>query len=124
LVGAVERARLNGDVREGDVLLSADGEPVSRAEDVLAAIAAAKPRTRLKLELWRERNLQSVTVEVNALAATAGSATARLGQALGIGVEPLSEDKRQELAVGGDYWVDEKQKQAQLTEVGTSASRS
>ncbi len=119
LVGAIERSRLRGDVRVGDVLLAADGSPVSRAEDVLAALAGAKPATRLNLEIWRDRNLQTVTVEVTPnAAAAAGTPTAKLAHTLGFTVQPLSEDKRQELAVGGDYWVDEKQKQAQLTEAG------
>ncbi len=120
LVTDVERGRLRGDVRAGDVILSADGAPVARAEDVLVALAAAKPATRLKLEVWRDRNVHTVSVEASAAdsAATPANARAKLASTFGFTAQALSEDKRYELAVGGDFWVDEKQKQSHLTEAG------
>jgi preprotein translocase subunit SecA len=120
LVATAERGKVRGDLRTGDVILSAEGATLTRVEDLLAAIAAAKPATKLKLEVWRDRQLQTVTVDPieGGNAAPAATAKLKLAAALGATVQNLSEDKRYELAVGGDYWVDEKQKQSHLTEAG------
>ena len=120
LVGAVERERFRDDLRVGDVILSVEGTPVTRREDLQSAVAAAKPGARIKLEVWRDRVPQTVAVQVAAPVAGAApaDAAAKLKAALGITLQRLSEDKRYELAVGGDFWVDEKQKQSHLTEAG------
>ena len=119
-VSEVDRDRMRGDVRVGDVILSANGAPVARNDDLLSALADGKPARRLKLEVWRDRTPQTVSVEASGVepAATPANARAKVAASFGFTAQPLSEDKRYELAVGGDFWVDEKQKQSHLTEAG------
>ena len=55
---------------------------------------------------------------MNAATKQDGEGKNKLLEATGIAVRFLSPEKRYELAVDGDFWVDEKQKQATLTEAG------
>ncbi len=55
---------------------------------------------------------------MNAAAKQDGEGKNKLLEATGISARYLSPEKRYELAVDGDFWVDEKQKQATLTEAG------
>jgi preprotein translocase subunit SecA len=124
-VDRVDSTRVRGDLRPGDVILSADAAPIWRREELAKALAAAKPdpaartpkgseqpRPLVRLQVWRGRGTVSVSLE---LTAPPGSDK---GNTQGVAVHALSEDERITLGVGGDYWVDEKQKQAHLTEVG------
>jgi preprotein translocase subunit SecA len=116
-VTAVDGARVRGDLRVGDVIISANGEPIAGRQGLLAAIGSAKPANRVELQLWRERSAMTVTVEISAVAA-AQPKDDRARDAHGIAIAALSQDERYALGVGGDFWVDEKQKQAHLTEIG------
>jgi preprotein translocase subunit SecA len=116
-VTAVDGARVRGDLRVGDVIISANGEPIAGRQGLLAAIGSTKPANRVELQLWRERSANSVTVEISA-AAAAQPKDDRARDAYGIAVAALTQDERYALGVGGDFWVDEKQKQVHLTEIG------
>ena len=117
----VTQPRMSGDLRVDDIILSVNGSNVRTADDVLAAIKASKNPQKAKLELWRDRRTLTVTLDIPAENAAAQSDAAvknKLLDATGISARFLSPEKRYELAVDGDYWVDEKQKQATLTEAG------
>ncbi len=117
----VTQARMAGDLRVDDVILSVNGSNVRTADDVLAAVNASKSPQKAKLELWRDRRMLTVTLDipaVNTAAKQDGDAKNKLLEATGIAARYLSPEKRYELAVDGDFWVDEKQKQATLTEAG------
>jgi preprotein translocase subunit SecA len=110
--GGVLVVAVNGDVfspalQPQDVLLSVAGAAVAHPNDVKAALAGMKSAGKVKFEFWRDAKAHNVTIEVpgpDALSALT------LGE--------LESDSRYDLRVGGDYWVDEKQKQVHLTEVG------
>jgi preprotein translocase subunit SecA len=117
----VTQARMAGDLRVDDVILSVNGSNVRTADDVLAAVNASKSPQKAKLELWRDRQTRTITLDipaVNAAAKQDGEGKNKLLEATGISARFLSPEKRYELAVDGDFWVDEKQKQATLTEAG------
>ena len=120
VVTAIDTARVKGDLAVGDVIVSAAGTPVVRAEEFLSAVSGAKSGQRVKLEIWRDRKARSVSIDVGAGggAGGRGGAAGKLNDLLGLEVRPLGSDERDELGVGGDFWVDEKQKQVHLTEVG------
>ena len=117
-VTAVDRGTFGGDLRVGDVVLKAGATPALRPSDVANALASAKGAKRVTLEVWRERSRHSVPVElpVSGKVMVEGQGAAMNVQ--GASLEILADDQREALGVGGDYWVDEKQKQVHLTEVG------
>jgi len=128
-VASVNRSLVKGDLRARDVILSAEGGSVSRPSDLLEALAKRKPATLLTLEVWRDRAAHTVKVEFPSAATAAAAASAANAEAadggkknvlagIGLEVRPLSAELRYTLAVDGDYWVDEKQKQVHLTETG------
>jgi preprotein translocase subunit SecA len=111
----VTQARMSGDLRVDDVILSVNGSNVRNAEEILAAITASKTN-KAKIEVWRDRRAQTITLDTPKTGAAARADNPL--EAIGITVKHLSAEKRYELAVDGDFWVDEKQKQATLTEAG------
>jgi preprotein translocase subunit SecA len=121
LVSKVEK--LSSDLRVDDVILSVNGANVRSGAEILAAINSSKV-PKVKFELWRDRRMDTSTVDIaKTEAGSAGGARAAesknsLLDLIGISTTFLSPAKRHELAVDGDFWVDEKQKQATLTEAG------
>ena len=110
--GGVRVLAVNGSVfssglQQDDVLISVAGTQVASPGDVKAALAGMKSAGKVKFEIWRDVRSQSVTIELPGPAA--------LDE---LTLEALGDDARYDLRVGGDYWVDEKQKQVHLTEVG------
>ncbi|MGC1520180.1 MAG: preprotein translocase subunit SecA [Steroidobacteraceae bacterium] len=106
--------RISADLRVGDVILSVNGSNVHTADEVLAAINASKTPSKAKFELWRDRRLHTCTLDI----AKHAEGKNTLLDALGIAARHITPEERFEFAVDGDYWVDEKQKQATLTEAG------
>ena len=117
-VSAVDRAKLRGDLRDGDVIMSAAGSAVGSVQDVLAALSGAQGPARVKLDVWRDRHAQQVAVEPAGKTPAKAEGKQQPLAAIGLTLVPLTQDQRYALGVGGDYWVDEKQKQVHLTEVG------
>jgi preprotein translocase subunit SecA len=115
LVTEVNRNRVKGDLRQGDVILAANGMPVAGRQGFIAALAAGEKAGRAALEIWRERRQLTLGLEFGPAEPAADKSRRDVN---GISLEPLSQDQRYALGVGGDYWVDEKQKQVHLTEIG------
>ncbi len=121
----VNFARMAGNFRIDDVILSANGSNVRSGDDILAVINASKAPQKAKFEVWRDRAVHTIMLDT-AKAAAAGrgegeqhpEGASKLLDAVGISAKRLLPQKRYELAVDGDFWVDEKQKQATLTEAG------
>ena len=107
LVAAVDGATFAGSLQANDVLLSVAGTPVVEPRNVKAALAGMKSASKVKFEIWRDARSQTVSVAMPAATAIEE-----------LSLVDLSDDARYDLRVGGDYWVDEKQKQVHLTEVG------
>jgi preprotein translocase subunit SecA len=125
LVTQINTSKVRGDLQVGDVILSVNGSDVRSGDEILALIKALKSPIKAKLELWRNRSPKTVTLDIAAADPNAPPAmgkdeqsTSRLFDVAGISARHLSAEKRYELAVDGDFWVDEKQKQATLTEAG------
>ena len=115
-VSAVDGNTFKGDVRSGDVILKAGGNPTLRPADLANALSG-KGVGQLTLEIWRDRGQHTVSVQAPGVTVKGeGNGAATLVH--GLALQSLTEEQRDTLAVGGDYWVDEKQKQVHLTEVG------
>ena len=108
LVESVDAKRLRGDLRPGDVILAVNGGNVASVDELSTALRGGKAGQKATLEVWRERRVREVKVEFPGEGA-AGT---------GIVARPPSAEERYALAIDGDFWVDEKQKQATLTEMG------
>ncbi|MBM4216878.1 MAG: Do family serine endopeptidase [Gammaproteobacteria bacterium] len=66
LVGGVEEdgpANKAG-LRQGDIILSADGRAIERSEELPTIIGAIRPSTEVTLEVWRDRAKRSFKVRV------------------------------------------------------------
>ncbi len=107
LLAAVDGATFAGSLQANDVLLSVAGTPVVESRDVKTALAGMKSASKVKFEIWRDARSQTVSVAMPAATAIEE-----------LSLVNLSDEARYDLRVGGDYWVDEKQKQVHLTEVG------
>jgi preprotein translocase subunit SecA len=125
MVTEVMHSKLRGDLHKGDVILSVNGVNVASSGDVLAQVTGKKLPLKAKLELWRERRIQVITVEIDAAESPDASALGGddaeknpLRDAAGLSVRRLTPEQRYQSAIDGDFWVDEKQKQATLTEAG------
>jgi preprotein translocase subunit SecA len=125
MVTEVMHSKLRGDLHKGDVILSVNGVNVASSGDVLAQVTGKKLPLKAKLELWRERRIQAITVEIDAAESPDASALGGddaeknpLRDAAGLSVRRLTPEQRYQSAIDGDFWVDEKQKQATLTEAG------
>ena len=110
LVESVDAKRARGDLRPGDVILAGSGGNVASVDELGAALRGGKAGQKAKLEVWRDRRVREITVEF-----VAGGDGA---SGTGIVARPPSAEERYALAIDGDFWVDEKQKQATLTEMG------
>jgi preprotein translocase subunit SecA len=125
MVTEVMHSKLRGDLHQGDVILSVNGVNVASSGDVLSQVTGKKLPLKAKLELWRERRVQTITVEIDAAESPNASALGSEGaeknplrDAAGLSVRRLTPEQRYQSAIDGDFWVDEKQKQATLTEAG------
>ncbi|MDE2304147.1 MAG: PDZ domain-containing protein, partial [Gammaproteobacteria bacterium] len=107
LVESLDAKRVRGDLREGDVILSVNGDNVATAPELAGALARGRAGKKPKLEMWRDRRVHAASIEITGEGADAG-----------IVARPPTAEERYALAVDGDFWVDEKQKQATLTESG------
>ena len=116
-VAAVDGATCQGDLRPGDVILKIGGTPAARPADVANALSGKVPG-RVKVDVWRERSQHTVSVEAPGAGAVKVEGNGAAMVVHGLSLQALTDEQRDELAVGGDYWVDEKQKQVHLTEVG------
>jgi serine protease Do len=80
-------------LKEGDVILAFDGQPVDSAGQLPAAVAATKPGRKVELQVWREGASRKIDVtlgevtDANKVAAHGGAAE---GGRLGVTVRPLS----------------------------------
>lgn len=66
LIGSVEDGGPGdkGGLKPGDVILAVDGKPIERSAQLPGIIAAIKPGTSTKLEIWRNKSAKTVTVKV------------------------------------------------------------
>ncbi len=119
---------MGGALRAGDVILKLNGLPLFRPAELQAGLKGLKAGATVQLDLWRSKSVRSVEAKLLDVSDAArgvrpddreggGAAHTRV-DALGCEVEALTPERRVDLAVGGDFWADEKAKQIHLTEDG------
>jgi serine protease Do len=97
-------------LKEGDVILEFNGKPISKANDLPAAVAATSPGSKAALKLWRNKGETSVDLTIGELAgaervAQAGNDGGRPQGKLGVAVRPLSPEEAQALQSEGGLVV-------------------
>lgn len=95
LVSSVEKdgPAAKAGLEPGDVILKFNGQAIDRASDLPPMVAAMAPGTSAKLEVWRHKQLKSLTVKVDEMqAANVAAVPAEHAQQarLGLSVRPLS----------------------------------
>jgi serine protease Do len=100
LVGSVQKdspAAAAG-IEAGDVILSFNDKPVVRSSELPYFVAATKPGSSAKVEVWRDGKTRTFDVKVAAREAPKSLAEAALDEApkgkLGVAVRPLSPEER------------------------------
>jgi serine protease Do len=85
-------------IQPGDVIVSFGGKGIARSSDLPYSVAATKPGSKVKLEVWRDGKTKSLEVEVGTRQApknlAAADDTAAQGK-LGVAVRPLSPEEKQ-----------------------------
>jgi serine protease Do len=98
-------------VRPGDVILGVNGKSIERSEEVSAEISRLKPGTHAELELWRDRAIRKVSVEVAELKESrsnrADHSDDRGGRRLGLTVRPLTPAERRADGLEGGLFVED-----------------
>jgi serine protease Do len=112
LIGAVEPGSPaeKGGLEVGDVILSFNGRPISRASDLPELVADTKPGVSARVDVIRHGGEKSVTVKVAEMQADKGagrnSPSGTQGR-LGLAVRPLNPDERQQIGVRGGLLVED-----------------
>ena len=103
-------------IEASDVILKFDGKPVDNSSDLPRMVAAAKPGSKVVVELWRKGASKQVTVEIAQMPEDGSQVRAATNQngdvtetipRLGIAVSELTKELQQELQVTGGLVVEE-----------------
>lgn len=89
-------------LRAGDVITTFDGEPVEKVKDLTRLAAGAAPGSRLGMEVWRDGEGQSLSVELGSSTKDSPEPTVRRASAkgkLGLSLAPLTDAERQRLGL-------------------------
>jgi len=96
-------------IKEGDVILEFAGKPITKANDLPAAVAATSPGSKAALKVWRDRSEKALDVTVGELASAERMAQApgdgRPQGKLGVAVRPLSPEEARALQSEGGLVV-------------------
>jgi serine protease Do len=99
LVSSVQKdsAAAKAGIEPGDVILKMDGKTITSSNELPPMVAAVKPGSDVKLQLWRDGKAKDLTVTVGKYEGATTVAAADQGAAqgkLGVAVRPLSPDER------------------------------
>ncbi|HMM54393.1 MAG TPA: DegQ family serine endoprotease [Candidatus Desulfobacillus sp.] len=88
-------------LKAGDVILKFNGQAIERSSELPALVAASKPGSEFRLEIWREgktRELSARIGEFDSVASSAGKddAAAAQGGKLGLAVRPLTQQEKRQ----------------------------
>jgi serine protease Do len=104
--GAAAKAGLQA----GDVILKVNGQELAQSTDLPVRVAAAKPGTKITLQVWRAGVTKNVTVTVGEFGNQSAASTAEPSgehERLGMVVRPLTPDERQQARIEGGVLVNE-----------------
>ncbi|MGH8167065.1 MAG: Do family serine endopeptidase, partial [Woeseiaceae bacterium] len=114
LVSGVEEGGPASDagIEPGDVILSLNGEPIDRFNELGSAIAAMEPGSEAEIAVWRDREERELDVRIGELQEQAPEAAAATtdGQAeeqLGLVVRPLTAAEKQQSGSEGNMVIEE-----------------
>jgi len=102
-----------GGLRVGDVILSVDGHAIDMSADLPHLIGAIKPNTKAKLEIVRDGERETLTVQIGALpdegeeAATAERNAEKSSNRLGVKVSELTAEQKRSLDLPGGVVITE-----------------
>ncbi|MGH8167345.1 MAG: PDZ domain-containing protein, partial [Woeseiaceae bacterium] len=99
-------------IEPGDVILSLNGEPIDRFNELGSAIAAMEPGSEAEIAVWRDREERELDVRIGELQEQAPEAAAATtdGQAeeqLGLVVRPLTAAEKQQSGSEGNMVIEE-----------------
>ncbi len=112
LVAAVQKgsAAARAGIEPGDVILGIDGKAVDRSTELPPRVAAAKPGSEVKLDVWRDGKAKDVRVTVGSFEDPATLASAEGSAAkgrLGVAVRALSADEKKAGELSGGVVVEQ-----------------
>jgi serine protease Do len=96
-------------LKSGDVVLAVNGKEISRLSELPAAIAAIKPGTQARLEIWRDGSKQIVSVRIGELSeqvAASGEARPVDDTKLGLALRELSPEEKSRLDIDSGLIVE------------------
>jgi serine protease Do len=104
-----------GGVQAGDIILSVEGRPVERSDQLPSIISAITPGKDIKLEVWREKSSKSLTVRVEELQEEQQQRVSNRGRVeepakadkLGLSVRPLGAEERRTAETEGYLLVED-----------------
>jgi serine protease Do len=112
LVAAVQKnsAAAKAGIEPGDVILKLNGKEISRSAELPPLVAAMKPGSNAKLEIWRDGKTKEVTLAVGGFEDKANVASAKdtpSNGKLGVAVRPLTPDEKQAADLPGGVVVED-----------------
>ncbi len=98
-------------LKDGDVILSLDGQDISRSIDLSARVAELRPGTTATLGIWRKGAAQDIRISVGeakpeTVAGKGGSSAEETGK-LGLAVRSLNPQEQQQAKLDGGLLVEE-----------------
>ncbi|MDB5881993.1 MAG: Peptidase Do [Ramlibacter sp.] len=98
-------------LQAGDVIRSANGQPIVASGDLPAVVALEKPGEKLNMEVWRQGKKVSVSAQLGnsteKVAKTEDRSDATGGGKLGLALRPLEEGEKRQAGVGAGLLVED-----------------
>jgi serine protease Do len=114
LVGMVENDSpgAKAGIKAGDVILKVDGTDIEMSNQVPTIIAAAKPGSEVKIQVWRDRELKQLTARPEEIKEEGQKVAARTEEIdetskLGLAVRPLAPEEKRAADTEGNLLVED-----------------
>ena len=115
LVGMVENDSpgAKAGIKAGDVILKVDGTDIEMSNQVPTIIAAAKPGSEVKIQVWRDRGVKQLTARPEEIKEEGPKVAARSTEEtdetsrLGLAVRPLAPEEKRAAETEGNLLVED-----------------
>ena len=101
-------------IKAGDVILKVDGKDIETSAQVPGMIAAAKPGSAVKIEVWRDHDEKTLTArpeeikdQGEQMVAKAGDYSGDATSKLGLAVRPLAPEEKRQAETEGNLLVED-----------------